>query len=260
MQHPRDVLGEPLGHRQLVDHLGPGGGCGMGDRGGVDAAVWPDHPDSPGLGRDRRLDRLHADVDLMLGEVFAAHPVGREVAVPGRIQVVQCEAELLGQLADMNVAAIDELAAVLADLAVGEAVRSPAAPAQSLSGLVQVGVHTHLVELVGRGDARQTRAHDHHPGVARRPRGRAGAGRTGAVGGQHRSGAERPAGGDQLPSRKPCDGLLELHRRFTRLLPQDCLGVLLNRPRDPRSAAPMRPSPFLGIVSCVHITHPPPMH
>ena len=166
----------------------------------------------------------------------------------------------LRQLADVDVAAVDELAAVLADLAVGEAVRSPAAPAQSLAGLVQVGVHAHLVQLVGRGDARQTRAHDHDPGVARRSRGRAGVGRTRPVGRQHRSGAERTAGGDQLPSRKPCDGLLELHRRFTRLLPQDCLGVLLDRPRDPRPAAPMRPSPFLGIVSCAHTTHPPPMH
>ena len=150
----------------------------------------------------------------------------------------------------------DELAAVLADLAVGEAVRSPAAPAQSLAGLVQVGAHAHLVQLVGRGDAREARAHDHHPGVARRSPLMRRRRRTRAVGGQHRSGAERPAGGDQLPSRKPCDGLLELHRRFTRLLPRTAWECSLPPARSPTGGPHAAVAIPRHLLLCSHYPSP----
>ena len=54
-------------------------------------------------------------------------------------QVVELEPEPLGELADVGVALVDQLAAVLADLAVGErAAQRPAAAADPVRGLVDL--------------------------------------------------------------------------------------------------------------------------
>ena len=63
----------------------------------------------------------------------------------GREQVVEVEPELLGELADLRVALVDQLAAVLGDLPVGElAADRPAAAAQRSGGLVQLRHETRL--------------------------------------------------------------------------------------------------------------------
>ena len=57
----------------------------------------------------------------------------------GGQQVVEVQAQLLRELADLGVALVDQLAAVLGDLAVGErAAERPAASAEPVGGLVEV--------------------------------------------------------------------------------------------------------------------------
>ena len=90
----------------------------------------------------------------------------------GREQVVELEAELLGELADLRVALVDQLPAVLGDLALGEVVaQRPAAAAEPIGGLVEVGAVARLLQPVGAGEAGEAGADDHDPG-ARPPRSR----------------------------------------------------------------------------------------
>src|SRR5215218_7715819 len=59
---------------------------------------------------------------------------------------------------------VDQLAAVLGDLAVGErAAQGPAAAAETVGGLVEVGRVAGLLQLVGAGEPRQPAADDRDP-------------------------------------------------------------------------------------------------
>ena len=86
----------------------------------------------------------------------------------GREQVVEVEPQLLRELAGLGVALVDQLAAVLGDLPLGEVPPPrPAAPAEPVGGLVEVGPVSGLLEPVGAGQARQAAADDDDPGSAR---------------------------------------------------------------------------------------------
>ena len=85
----------------------------------------------------------------------------------GREQVVEVEPELLGELADLGVALVDQLAAVLGDLALGEvAPARPAAPAERgrRPRRARPGVAGAL-EPVGAGQPGQAAADDDDPGA-----------------------------------------------------------------------------------------------
>ena len=67
-------------------------------------------------------------------------------------QVVELQAELAGEISESLVTAVDQLATVLVDLAVGEvAATGPAAAADATRGFVDVGVEASLLETVRAG-------------------------------------------------------------------------------------------------------------
>ena len=76
-------------------------------------------------------------------------------------EVVEPEAELLGEVADVGVPLVDQLAAVLGDLAVGEgAAQRPAASADPAGGLVDLRGVAGLLEAVRGGQAGKAGADD----------------------------------------------------------------------------------------------------
>jgi hypothetical protein len=90
--------------------------------------------------------RLIERVRLSVEEVEVLGPVG----LAGE-QVVGREPELLDELAQRLMAGVDQLPAVLGDLAVGEdAADAPAAAARAVRGLVELGGVPGLLEPVGR--------------------------------------------------------------------------------------------------------------
>ena len=77
--------------------------------------------------------RLHERVRLAVEVVERLGPVDL-----GREQVVEVEPQLLGELAGLGMALVDQLAAVLGDLPLGKvAPERPAAPAEPVGGLVE---------------------------------------------------------------------------------------------------------------------------
>ena len=115
----------------------------------------------------------------------------------GREQVVELEPQLLRELAGLGVALVDQLAAVLGDLPLGEvAAARPAAPAEPIGGLVEIGPVTSLLEPVGAGQAREAATDDDDP---RRARGE----RPGEPPAQHGRRGQPGAAGQQLATAQP---------------------------------------------------------
>ena len=112
-------------------------------------------------------DLLHGVGGLGEGLPRAVEVVERLGAVLlRREQVVEVEPELLGQLADLLVGLVDQLAAVLRDLsAVERAADGPAPPAEPGVALVDRRDHARLTEPVGASETGEAGAHD---GDARR--------------------------------------------------------------------------------------------
>jgi hypothetical protein len=79
-------------------------------------------------------------------------------------QVVEVEPEPLCELADLRVSLVDQLAAVLGDLAAaGPVAVRPAAPADPRRRLVHLSGDACLLEPVGAGQSGESRADDDHP-------------------------------------------------------------------------------------------------
>ena len=78
-----------------------------------------------------------------------------------RDEVVEVEPELLGEVLDLEVPGVDQLAAVLADLALVEhAADRPAAPAEPARGLMHLCVDSRLAQPVGSGQPGEPGAND----------------------------------------------------------------------------------------------------
>jgi hypothetical protein len=85
-------------------------------------------------------------------------------------QVVEIEPQLLGQLADLGVVLVDQLAPVLCDLSVAEgAAERPATAAEPGVALVDGRDHARLLEPVGAGQAGKAGAHDGDAGRGDHP-------------------------------------------------------------------------------------------
>src|SRR5829696_1151975 len=103
----------------------------------------------------------------------------------GLEQVVQRQVQLLGQLTELDVARVDQLAAVLGDEPGRErAADRPAAPAEAVAALVQLRSHPRAPETVGARQPREASPDDDYSAVrrgsgARRPRGDGDRGRAG---------------------------------------------------------------------------------
>ena len=83
------------------------------------------------------------------------------------VQVVEVETELVDEAPELVVTLVDELAAVLVDLAVGEEpAAAPAPPAEARRRLVHLCAVARLLQAVRTGQAREPRAH--HDDVRRR--------------------------------------------------------------------------------------------
>jgi hypothetical protein len=121
--------------------------------------------------------RLAEEVAELLGAVRLRH-----------IEVVEVQAELLGELLELDVRVVDQLAAVLVDLPVGEvAAACPAAPAHPARRLVDLGVEACLLQPIGGGEPGETCSDDGD--ADRRGRGfRACPGRAGEVAEQRGAG------------------------------------------------------------------------
>ena len=144
------------------------------------------------------------------------------------------------KLADVDVTGVDELAAVLGDLAVCEAAGAPAAAAQPLAGLVQLDLDADPVQLVGGGSAGQAGADHGYARVYGVATG--GSARDGGVAQPQR--ARQRATGDQQLSTGDAVGQPVVKRRL-----RDCSGVrhvrpvacgdglLAQLPREPGSAS-----------------------
>ena len=112
-----------------------------------------------------------------------------------RVQVVEAQPELLGELADLRVILVDQLAPVLGDLAVSEgAANRPAAPADTVGGIVDLRFVARLFELVGAGESGKPCADDDYPWRRRGVR-------QGQPGTECGGGRESRPAGDELPSR-----------------------------------------------------------
>ena len=105
----------------------------------------------------------------------------------GGEQVVEAESEALGELTDLGVVLVDQLAAVLGDLAVGErpGAVGPAAPADAVGSLVDLCGVAGALEVIRAAQPGQAGADDHDPGVARS----AGGGHPAQRGGRRERGA-----------------------------------------------------------------------
>jgi hypothetical protein len=117
----------------------------------------------------------------------------------GAVEVVELEAQLLAELADLEVAGVDQLAPALDDDAGTERVAArPDAPADAIGPLQHRRGHARLPESVRAREPREACAHDHYPcGAPHR-----GARRPGAEGGGNGRGAggaeELTAGGGRV--------------------------------------------------------------
>ena len=110
-------------------------------------------------------------------------------------QVVERQPELLRELLDRDVVGVDQLAAALVDLAVGEvAAAGPAASADAVRALVDLCRIPRLLEAVGSGQPGETGADD-DPGRGEPP----GGGRPGE-GAEQRGACERRACAGQEPA------------------------------------------------------------
>ena len=105
----------------------------------------------------------------LMSSVSSANEYGRAVEVPEQLgavglgpqQVVELEAELVRQVADRVVTLVDELAAVLGDLPVGErAPDRPAAAADPVRRLVDLRRVPGLLQAVRARESRQPRPDD----------------------------------------------------------------------------------------------------
>ncbi len=86
----------------------------------------------------------------------------------GRVDVVELEVELAHEPPDLAVARVDELAAALADLPVVEdAANRPAAPADAIRCLVDVGSIARLLQPVGAGQPGEPAPDDNDPRAGR---------------------------------------------------------------------------------------------
>ena len=149
---PGHVCGDPVADRHVVE-TGAGGVVMVVERrvaGGVQVAL------------ERRADLRDVESSLVVGvdravEVERLPGPGRL----GRVDVVEPQAQLRGERADVRVAGVDELAPVLRDLPLREDVADrPAASAEPLVRLVDLRVHALLAELARTGQAGKARAHD----------------------------------------------------------------------------------------------------
>src|SRR6476620_5700632 len=95
------------------------------------AAVRAQHAYPFRLGRSGVADHVHRRLQVAVRHAAAVRPQRVEGAVARRPQVVELEAQLAHELADVHVPGVDELAAGLGHLAVREASRRPAASADS---------------------------------------------------------------------------------------------------------------------------------
>jgi hypothetical protein len=133
------------------------------------------------------VDRVDVLGGLGVGVGPAVEVVERLRAVQLRLeQAVQLQAQLGGELHDGLVAGVDELAAALHQLPVGErAPQRPAAAADAVRGFVHGCRLAGLLEPVGAGQPRQSATHDGDapagggggrpgPGGRQRDRGRGG--------------------------------------------------------------------------------------
>jgi hypothetical protein len=104
-------------------------------------------------------DRLEVARGLREGVALAIE----EEAVLGAIrlggqEVVERQAKFVGEVADLGVPLVDELPAVLGDLAVGEGPADrPAAPADAIGSLIHLGGIAGLLEAIGARQPGQAR-------------------------------------------------------------------------------------------------------
>jgi hypothetical protein len=111
------------------------------------------------------VDRLEVLTRLPVGVGLAVEVVqGLGTVRLGLEKVVGLEAEAPGELPDRGVALVDELAAALDQLVVGEgAPQGPATAADPVRGLVHGRRLAGLLELVGAGQPGQPTTHDGDP-------------------------------------------------------------------------------------------------
>jgi hypothetical protein len=117
--------------------------------------------------------------DVAKVERCVPHRIRRPVEEVGRLasvllaldEVVELEAELLRELAQLRVPLVDQLTAVLADLPVGEHTPNrPAASADPVRRLVHCGDTSRLPESIRGRQSREPRADHHNARRLGRPR------------------------------------------------------------------------------------------
>jgi hypothetical protein len=145
---------DPVADRHQVELAGPRGVAVVDDReaGGLGVAL--------GLRQD--LPQVVADVVDRVG--LAAEEEERLRAGRGGLDpVLHAQAELVDQVEDLGVPGVDELPAVLGDLAAAPVPVRPAATTDPAGRLVHGRPVARLVQTVRGGQARQPRPDDHDP-------------------------------------------------------------------------------------------------
>jgi hypothetical protein len=163
----------------------------------------------------------------------------------GGQEVVERQPQLVREMADLGVSLVDELPAVLGDLAVGEgAADRPAATAHAVGGLMHLGDVPGLLKAVG---ARQSREAGSHDDDTRRGR-RAGYGDPA----YHRAQSRRRPGGPGALEQFAPRGACRMRGRALDLLHQRSASHPDERMRDeeaPAMAASAQPRPGCGPLS-----------
>ena len=112
-------------------------------------------------------------------------------------EVVQRDPQLGGQVLDMEVAGVDQLAAELRHLAVGEeAAQAAHPPAHPLLRFEDARLHPRLPEAVAGGEARDAGADDDDPGIASQGESRPQRAYAAGKGQSRRGAAEEAAAGE----------------------------------------------------------------